>query len=557
MIARAAGLVLLAIVREVGAAGCPIIPPVGSPIPYQTSVYEAVSAGVSHEDVTLPAKLDGFNRTVSIEGLCDNAVTTSSSFTCQSGGGEFHAGLTAPVSPVTLTFGLATCQMTGISIYKTDGHQDDGFKAMLRLQFDGCMGSPTGVTNAAVVVGITKDPVKDMNLLKWSREVCKSAVTTTFAPAAVSQQTDALVTPVGAGTCEATERRKIEDIKTEDNCKVECMGSATAAQILGGVGCKGFAFNSGASGATCITYSGSVTKAIPDAGWKCFNLSTSVDQMTYGKSTPAPATVLEDVPQELYVEQALGQSGMAYLHEISPPKDSPDCFKPMWWFKLEDREGKPLSVSVKDADWDDFMSDARFPTEEKTKSVVSAPMVLDRVLFNTCTKSTKYSEQTCFVAPVEKTQCRSEELTGAVISGVFTAILTWIFVGVFFKCCSMRQNRNVRGEYTKLDGPVEGTKSEAVCDACTVATLSLVALSGAVGCCGASMWFLNAVLRSADCYDFDELLIVILCVAISAWLGVSCILWHMAQFRHTHPMVRDAGSKPAVQSGSHLMLVDV
>jgi len=520
-------------------------------------VYEAVSAGVGHADVSLPDKLDGYNRTVSVQGLCDNAVTLSSAFTFQRGGGEFYAGLRAAngTSPVSLSFGAATCQMTGISISKTTATTP--FQAELRLQFEGCTGSAAGVTNAAVVVGIRKeaDAALDMGLLAWSKEVSKTTTTTTVAPVQVSQQTDASVTEVGAGSCDGQERRQIPNVTKETECKLECIGSATSAQLLGGTGCTGFAFNAKASGATCITYNGAVTQAAQKPGWKCFNMSYKTS--TYAKSTPAPVAIVVEKPRELYVEQAFGHAQMAYLHEISPPKDSPNCFKPMWYFKLEDNLGKELSAAVQVADWEEFMS--LLPDAKKTASVVSAPMVLDRVLFNTCTSSTGWSRAECFVAAPEATQCRSAEMSSAIVSGVITSVLTWLLVAIIFKVCQLGRRGSSKGEYTKLNGPVEGKQGEIVCDCSVVATLSLVALVGSVGSCWVSMQFLTTVFRKAECYNINEFSIVILCVCISTALTIMIFLWHMAGFRNSHPMVHNLMGPPTktAEVGSRLMLVDV
>lgn len=536
-------------------------------------MYEAVSAGVGIAGVLLPDKADGYNRTVSVDGLCSNAFTNSSAFTCQRVGGEFYAGLLAAkgASPVSLSFGTATCQMTGISISKT--HATTPFQAELRLQFESCKGSAAGVTNAAVVVGIRKEvnPAVDMGLLAWSKEVCAAAAaagtTTTVAPVQVSQQTDARVTEVGAGSCKASERRQIENIKKETECKLECIGSASSAQVLGGTGCTGFAFNAAASGATCITYSGAVLQAKSHSGWKCFNMS--FEKSTYAKATPAPVAPAQENTQILNVKQALGQIEMAYLHEISPPKDSPDCFKPMWWFKPEDKLGNELSVAVDAADWEDFMS--FLPDASKTVSVVSAPMVLDRVLFNTCTNSSGWGRECSVfvVAPeaTQATQCRSAEIWSAIVAGVITSVLTWLLVAIVFKVCHLGRRASSKStnlyQYERLKAPVDGKQGEKiVCDCSVVALLSLVALVGSAGSCWISMQFLTTVFRKAECYNINEFFIVILCVCISTALTIMIFLWHMTGFSISHPLVHDpvrhmSAPKEAPQKESHLVLVDV
>lgn len=542
----AAGLVLLSLAHEAVASGCPIVTPAGAwP---QGAIHTAVSAG--KPNVSVPPKLVGFNRTVTIDGLCADAFTVSTDFTCGGAGGEFRAGLTAPPaqSPVALRFGAASCPLTAISVYKTAA--GSVFEAEMRFSFEGCVDAP--VASAAVVVGIRKDATSDFNLMPWTKEVCNiQGATTPPASATVSQETATILMAVGKGQCKAVERRQIANITTETACKLQCVGSSTKAQLLGGVGCTGFSFKAGAKGPNCITYSGSVVainNKSSDAGWKCFNMSFK--NTSYSKSTPPPVVIQKDETQMLYLKTVLGESTNGYLQHISPPADAPTCFTPLWWFTLQDAKGHPQSVPVKEADWDSFMD--LIPDHMATASVVSAPVVLDRVIVDTCHASPGWGHQACFVPEVKKTECRQEEVTGAIVSGVITSILTWILVGITFYIYKRSLKGN--GSYESLNEPGQGGR---FCQSRIVCLLCVTAAGGACISCYVSMKFLEAVLRSEGCYDFQEFLVVILAVVLSVALTIIIILQYMATAHPSHPHPLLGGDKKVERKNTKLVLVEV
>lgn len=539
----AAGLVLLALAHEAIASGCPIIVPAGAwP---QGAVHEAVSAG--KPDVTVPLKHEGFNRTVTIDGLCADAFTISSSFICSGAGGEFRAGLTtAPaLSPVALRFGKASCPLTAISVYKTAAGSK--FEAEMRFHFEGCVGAP--VTSAAVVVGIRPDEKADFNLLPWTKEVCKVPGQTTPSPVAtISAETDAVIQLVGAGTCVGTVRREIEKITTEQACKFQCVSSLTKAHLLGGTGCRGFSFNDKAAGATCITYSGNITASQPKKDWQCYNMS--FNGTGYAKSTPPPVPV-SDTTELLDLKKVLGTSSVGYLQHISPPLDAPACFLPMWWFTLEDQMGQPQSVPIKQSEWDEFKT--LLPAPMPTVSVVSAPQVIDRVIVNTCSVSKGWGAQACFVPVAKKTECRDEEITGAIVSGVITSLLTWLLVGVVFYV----YKKTLMGKAGYESLAEAGGRGGRFCQSKILCCLCVVAAGGACICCWLSMQFLNAVLNSSGCYDFDEFLVVILAVTLATALTIIVILQYMASVHPSHPHPLLAPEKKVERKTTKLVLVEV
>jgi len=548
-----AGL-LLALAREATGAGCPVVVPTGAwP---QGAAYQAVSAG--KPNAMVPPKQQGFNRTVSIEGICVDSFSISSSYVCASSAGEFKAGLNltktpAAQSPVALKFGGATCPLTAISVYKTTKASGSSFKAEMRFQFEPCIGGP--VTSAAVVVGIRKDAAIDFNLPAWTKQVCPQQTTTAAPVAVVKHETDAVIKLVGQGMCDGTVRRKISGIATVMDCKLQCVSSATKANILNTTGCTGFSFKATAADENCITFSGNITKVVANAGWECYNMDykTSLDS----KATPAPTVVVTDAPEVLAIKEVLGVSASAYFQQITPPLGEPTCFASMWWLRLEDRSGQPLSVPIKAADYDAFLADIPEPIEPSSGEV-SAPQIIDRVLVDTCTESGGWGAQACFVPVVEADwHCRKEELTGAVISGVITAILTWIMVAIWF------------GVYMKFGSKngydaAAGDESGQVAGGSRVCTHSmfqvgmiLVAIGGACLSCWLSLQFLNAVMRSAECFDVAEFMVVIISVVLSVALAIIFFSLYLA-FRHPahpHPFLHETPKQE--RTNTKLMLVEV
>lgn len=542
MRATSAGLVLLAVVRQASGAACPVEPPTGAwP---QGAARKAVHAGRVHDNINVPDKWDGFNRSVSIDGLCLDSFTASSSYSCSGGvGGEFSAAAKVPTN-VTLRFGAASCPLTAMSIYKTP---KGTFEAEMRLQFDGCVAAP--VASAAVVVGIRKDKEADFNLLPWTEDVCKSETTTWAPPASISTETNAKMLLVGQGNCDATELKSIKNIATTEDCKLQCISETSQAALLDTAPCTGFTYNNQVSSeANCITFKGKVTKATDKAGWTCYNMTTEETQ--YAKSTPAPVLGPKDTTQMLDMNKVL-TSSPALLEEILPPAAEPTCFKSMWWFTLQDRMGNPRSLPVKLADWDAFM--AKLPEPMTTKSVVdTASMVMDRILVNTCVAGTGWDETTCFVPPVEQDNtCRNEEVTAAVVAGVFTSFCTWILVGIiFWMYKSALQHR----EYQPLQEPGEKGR---FCQSQLLFGLTVVAACGATLFAWVSMQFLDALMGSSGCFDMTEFTLIVIAVGLAAGLAIILFLWFVARAHPSHPHPLIADKPKEAKQPSTLMLVEV
>lgn len=553
----AAGL-LLALAREATGAGCPVTVPAGQwP---QGAWYKAVSAGKTN--VSVPRKWDGFNRTVTIDGFCADTFSISTNFQCVIGPHEFRMLMPQAVNltaPVALRFGPATCPLTGIGLYKTPQGK---FPAEMRFEFEGCQAAPLG-TAAVVVVGVRED-VNDLNfnLLPWTQEVCIPKSQTTKAPSQVNFTVNTIFmkvpcenqTECSSGICDAIERRKLNR-NTEEGCKSECQASGTKAHILNGTGCTGFSFYANApDGEQCVLFSGIVTKAKKSDGYSCYNMT--FNDTAYAKVTPPPPPAVKDTSELLAIREVLGLSAAGYLQQISPPADAASCspaWTTMWWFTLEDRQGNPLSVPASKADLDALK--AILPDPLKTENKTSAAQVIDRVIVDTCTVSDGWGAQMCFVPPVVKTECRSEEITGAIISGVITCILTWIFVACWF--CFYLQFAGSKAGYNAAAADESGrSQGSRICEHTRFFIgMVVVALGGSNLASWISMKFLDAVMRSSECYSNNEFLVVAIAICQSVSLGIIIFSWYMKNYHpaHPHPLLQPE-VKPEISN--KLMLIE-
>lgn len=558
----AAGLVLLGIVR--GAAGaCSVT--VSDGVWPTAAAHQAVAAGKF--DGSVPLKGQGFNQSVQIKGFCDDKFTTSSSFACAAPPevvsmiSSFRASYKG-TAPVSLNFGESTCPLKTISVYKTNQEAKPPFEMEMRLEFEPCQVEPAAAvgaapaTSAAVVVGIRKDPSADMNLLPWAKSVCSPATTTTLAPQTIVAKTTPTIGPVGEGKCDATAMKDKTGITKLVDCQQYCLGERSTGKITGAAECSGFSFNAAANGPNCLLYSTVPTKVEQPAaaGWHCYNLTGAGNPGVVKPTVATPAPPLEAAAQTLGIQEFLGQPSTAYLQHIEPPVAEPTCFKPMWWFTLQDRLGGVSSVPVKEADFDELLAFLPAPPVHTNK--VSAPQVIDRVLVDTCIASGGWGNLKCPTPVIEKTDCRNEELTGAIISGVITSVLTWFFVaGWYFAYLSLFGKNAGYSQAPQEDG---GSLGARVCTRSGFqAGMIAVAFGGAFFACWVSMQFLDAVMRSADCYDFGEFVIILLAVMLSVALAVVILSMYLATKHPGHHEQTLSKADPTRSSTQKLMLVEV
>lgn len=523
----------------------------------QGVVREAVLSGTPN--VSIPAKGAGFNRTVSLDGICQDSFSASVGWLCTSETGELRSTLNTtitPTAPVKLNFNGESCGLSGIAVYKTTKASKSGFQMEMRLEFDTCSGND--VSSAAVLVGIKEDPVPNLNILPWVREVCDHPVTPAPAVNVIKSKLEYTKLKVGDGKCDAEVRRELPDEASDKDCEDECVASTTKQHLLGKQGCQGYSYNPGGN-PKCILYSGAVNKATgaDDPGYICHNITYTGN--SYAKSTPAPTTAAPIVSKTLTMKQAFGQADSAFLEEVYPPTDKPGCYRKMWWFRLEDRySSEEMAVKVSQADWAELL--ATIPEPIESSQNVSAPQTIDRVLVNTCKHDARWATKCGIVTTVDKTKaaCRNEEMTGAIISGVITSVLTWLMVAIWF-IIYLRFGQTKTG-YTQTAADESGqTGSRACTHPVFQVGMCVVAGGGALLACFISMRFLDTVMRSSDCYNFDEFLVVILAVVLSVALAIILFSLYMARSHpaHPHPILHNTGGVKGPRTNTKLMLVEV
>merc|ERR1712176_1425017 len=100
---------------------------------------------------------------------------------------------------------------------------------------------------------------------------------------------------------------------------------------------------------------------------------------------------------------------LAYASQISAPADQPGCFNPVWWFRLTDQLGNPMSVPMKDADLNELLE--ILPKAEVLNGTLSAPTVMDRVVVDACNFDNHWGRPTCFVPPPKTSKtCHSDAI---------------------------------------------------------------------------------------------------------------------------------------------------
>jgi hypothetical protein len=541
--------------------------PVGAWLP--GVVYKAVSTG--KPNVSLPLKADGFNRTVSINGFCTPTGAkdlVSAAFTASLLGGEFQANIKAEVANMTTTtmsFSGVNCKLKTVAIYKTP---QAAFEAEMRFQFEECQASgiPSPVS-MALVAGVRRDAVAVSNVLTWTKEVFRGtgigvAPTPPPPPAKIGIMSNTVSQFVGNGTCKAVARKEIEGVPTKESCKMMCLGSMTKATLTNGAegGCSGFAFSAAAAKKkekSCILYDGnsSIAESNPKENTKfvCFNMSMGAVEEEKSTAllttTQAPQLSSLDFTQR----EIFGARPLAYTHQMMPPSDQPGCFNPVWWFRLTDQMGSPMSVPMSDADLNELLE--LLPSEFSNVTSMSAPTVLDRVVVDACNFDNHWGRPTCFVPPPKTSPtCHNDAIANAVVTGVATAIGTWLFVGTAFFLVHGATRRK-KDTYEQL---VDDRTPKSTCPPVIMLITSVVAVGAACLCSFGAFQLVNEILRSQTCYDSDEVFVVFLPACLSTAIAVVIVLQYTARAHpmHSHPMFTQP-AKPVDKPQTQLVLVEV
>jgi hypothetical protein len=330
---------------------------------------------------------------------------------------------------------------------------------------------------------------------------------------------------------------------------LKCVGDSKKHKVLPTLAedCAGFAYNEDTK--ECILYQSSVLAIkSEDEKWYCANVTEEVTKV--GELTTTPEQVVVTTAGVVAVDsvdftQVFSASPVASLTQISSPVVEPACFNPVWWFKLEDREGTLSSIAVKAADYQTLLE--LVPEAAAPEKNVSAPRVMDRVLMDSCLSyENQWGGSICQVSAPKTSnpKCTRDAMGNAMVTGVATAVATWLVVGVaFFLLSSSFRQKSQEG----FNQPEEQMDEKTVCKAQTVLFLSVVAIGASVGSSFGFMQLVNEALRSQICYDTDEALVIMLCTMLSAGLAIVIILQYIKRQhpKHGHPLFTQ--SKPQVQ----------
>lgn len=364
--------------------------------------------------------------------------------------------------------------------------------------------------------------------------------------------------------CSATDRKTIPNIATAEKCKLQCLGSETKATILGTAGCTGFAFNKDTS--SCKTYSGNVTQAVDtpaNKGWECYNMDHKVGG--YSKVTPAPPVAVKET-EMLNIHEVLGTFATAFVQQITPlPVDCANVLgSSLWWFTLQDKAGKTQAVPVKEGvNWKALMD--KLPTATPTANKITAPQVVDRVMFNTCEAPSMmaknnvqgWAAESCFVAP-STSDCRKKEVTNTIIASVITCIVTCALVAfAFFLYWKLKGRKNIGAGYSALEE--SGSLGSHLCNGSVSCFLIVIAFVSAAIACWISLTFISSIPPGTKgCYNEKEFLLPILATGISVALTIIVFLYYVGTSHkaHPHPFLVQP-SKVKEEGKTTLMLVEV
>lgn len=451
---------------------------------------------------TVPHVGSGFNRTLDIDGFCANLLYTSEAFDCnEKAPGELQLNVKAE-NGVFLRFDNANCPLSAISIRRTA--PGSLFGAEMRFQFETCEAAagavPPPVTAATISVGLKEGKSqadsasfvegvgRNSNLMPWLTEACDwEKEKPTEAPKANTlvlnvQTTSALV---GNGTCGGPEAVILKTEKQDSKvvCREQCTTSITKAKENNAkAACSGFSYE--AENKTCTLYTGAITAVNEVKGTECYSESL-VNQDKAVVTTPTPKSALETglQKQALHMREVFGgdalSSKTAKLEGIFAPDDT--CFKPAWWFTLQDATGTPMSIDVIKENYIKLM--AKLPAYNVTTSkVVGATVELDTVLVRGCQASSVALKQVTWgrdcLMPAAKTVCDSKELVNAIITGTIVPFAACWIIRLVYNLASggAREEFGVDQDHPKL--PLSTTL--VLCGAAVLVVAALAAGSSSL-----------------------------------------------------------------------------
>lgn len=449
----------------------------------------------------VPAVGNGFNRTLNLDGFCNNIIWAATDFKCAKKKNEWHAALKKATGAI-LKFDNADCALHGVTIAKKPPGSD--YEAELRLQFFPCenrfgAGNPP-VSSAAIAIGLKKEGDEKHkgnapNLQHWMNEVC-DVEATPVGITQISTSTHVDLDDLGNGVCDSTILQCVDTATTLDACKTTCSSESQTAAALGKTDslCTGFAWNDAAPVAEkCILYKGDISVKAPrrrldtnttsdDAnhsqakpcqfvnhpGFKCFKVN--VTKTNNDVATPAPVGygkyLFENgLVDSLHMANVMGGTKQsmteAILTQVDPPE--PFCYEATWWFSLQDETGTPAHISLNNKHFDKVME--ILPQYVPEITPIGSTITKDRVLVQTCT-TIKGWGRSC-VMPAGKALCDSVQMINSIVTGLLTPILSWLLVNLVY---SMMKGKDRDG-----DGP-EAAKEAPKCDGMIAIICCIVAI---------------------------------------------------------------------------------
>lgn len=570
--------------------------------------YEAAFAG--EPTFKVPPIGKGFNRTVNLDGFCNDILWVPSKFTCPlpfaagSTIGEFVTQGVSTEMGMFLRFDDANCPLSAIALRRNK----EKTEAEIRFQFETCqaaVGAPVQpVKAAAMSMKLAKipGPTGGANLVPFITEVCKTQLAqapTTTAQVQQIQTKDSFESLViGNGTCTTTGKETTENLEPNSqavNCELICQESIKLNKAVKKEDqmCFGYAFKAGCStfvdegtcpksrcswsGTACAVkeagqpdqeckiYSGATVSGFNKAdGFQCKSLELKKTEVKT-QTTVAPATIAP-VTSNLRVSQVMAGApeSMATARVFQVHLDQCPAIPPSWWFKLESDAGMPATFPVLAETWDDLMALLPDPQPEEEEEV--SRVVVDRILTRICPGDTQPAVwgRQCIAEKVLVT-CDSQQIVNAIVTGCVVPIVGWLLVWAFFNklpaSCMVSSTREFQDSSTFDEGGVP------ICQPIGLIACCVMALLACGGLAAGSSAIITYGMQAAGClHGQREMMVVGVASGIPGAISFIIGILYMYFSGHKHKTTggsanagggggSDRGYGPA--KGHKLMLVQV
>lgn len=541
--------------------------------------------------MSVPIPGSGFNRTLDIDGICNDVLYSSSGFSSPSctkniaqgptslarKAGEFHA-IVKEATGAALRFDGAECDLKAIAIRKTEAGAP--FKAEIRFEFETCKklahfsGEPVA-SSSAVVLGLRKDSTLipaslpgtslQLGLVPWMKAVCGWAKAAPVKKSSLSLKVEHVLKNYGPGKCKhasSSDEKVKADLVTREACKEDCSRSILEHKyqnLAAGV-CTGFAFSEGKQ---CVTYTGTIGSSAsksPDASWQCFGMTLK------GQSSQAAQTTKVDPEaqkKDLHVRNVFSgppvSMSTAKLMEIKPQAGDEKCASKIpaaWWFMLQDDAGAYSSLGVPSVEWNELMG--MLPDPLTNAKPVRSSLTIDRVLVTTgnpgnpkvAAKMASWGRD-CIKPKMEKL-CNNKQLVNSIVTGFIVPFGGWLVVSWVQKLLPANHAR-IGGDTLQYDpAEVPRCSLQGVAILCIVAVLACGGL--AFGCSTAVGYAFGA----AGClHGAREMVVVGVATGIPAALAMIFGLIYLNRSADKHAVTQQPGPSQALPKGHKLMLVEV